>query len=143
MKGNQHATALYMEMLSLTAVFVMVILLITQVFALAKEKSSEAKALSDAVCLAENTAELVACADSPDELLSLMGGEEKAQWVDSAFPHTLRAECGGEPFSAKSEDFFVEVTWEEQSEIRVYWKDEKSPVYTLKTAAPACEEAAS
>ena len=42
MKKKQHITAFYMEMLVLTAVFIVVILILTQVFALSRGQSARA-----------------------------------------------------------------------------------------------------
>ena len=46
---QQHITAFYMEMLVLVAVFMVVILVLTQVFALSRKQSTQAGVLTDAV----------------------------------------------------------------------------------------------
>ena len=54
MKRNGTTTAFYFETLVMIAVFLAIILVLTQVFALARIQSASAKQLTDAVVLAGN-----------------------------------------------------------------------------------------
>ena len=55
---GRHITAFYLETLLLVAIFVAMILVLTSVFGMGKKESLDAKHLTGAVRLAENTAEM-------------------------------------------------------------------------------------
>ncbi len=136
MKEKQRITAFYLELLLLAVVFVAVILSLTQVFALAKERSSRAQILTRSVVLAENTAEVFAGAGEED-LLELLGGESSAAWVEEG--RVLRAAYDEKmnPFAGGDYRVNLEIQPEGElsvCEISVYWRDEEAPVYTLETA---------
>lgn len=136
MRDKHRITAFYMEMLLLVVVFTGVILIISGVFAAAKEQSSNARALNGAVRLAENAAEIVAGTDDRSEMVDLLGGN------DSAACHLesqkLLARYNWNMESDPDGAFLVEVTWEEKDglvdyDITVTWQDGE-PVYELKTS---------
>ena len=57
MKKHSHITGFYLETLMLIVVFVLIILVLTQVFGLAQMQSTRAKHLNGAVVLAQTAAE--------------------------------------------------------------------------------------
>ena len=151
MKKERSMTAFYLETLLMVLIFVAVIVIISQVLGLAKEKSREADQLNSAVCLAMNAAEAVSASDSDEALLQLLDengnaavtGDGQADapaltaWYDGSMrPMTPEA-------AQDAEDVLrMEATWEPErssagtfvsSEIRVYAKAGREPVYTLKT----------
>ena len=74
MKKNGQITAFYIEALLLIVVFLAIILVLTQVFGLARQQSIAAGQLTDAVTLAGNAAEAVSASADPDELFHLLDG---------------------------------------------------------------------
>ena len=72
MKRKEHITSFYLETLLLIVVFVGIILVLTQVFGMARARSSQAKEKTSAVCLCQNAAEAFAAADSSQELVNLL-----------------------------------------------------------------------
>lgn len=144
MRKHQRITAFYMELLGLIAVFLAVILTLTQVFALAKGQSSEARVLTRAVRLAENTAELFSASESPEEFLGFLGEEEGAHWLSEE--KVLEAWFDRRMEASSEGDFRVTATWDQEgglakTRISVYWQEDASPVYTLDTAVYLKEEA--
>lgn len=77
MKRKQHITAFYLETLLMIVVFISIILVLTRVFGSARVQSVEAKDLTTAVTLAQNTAEAVSASHSPQELQELLEGDDK------------------------------------------------------------------
>ena len=76
MKGkHEQITAFYLETIVLIVSFVLVILVLTNVFGLGKLESTNAQDLTNAVRLAETAAEAFAAAEGPAELADLLGGE--------------------------------------------------------------------
>ena len=143
---QQHITAFYMEMLVLVAVFMVVILVLTEVFALSRKQSTQAGVLTDAVCLAENTAELIAASDSWTAFTALLGEGWRIPTRNDAGRMIRCAHfdtAGGEPSSDTTGNYYVEVEWFPAGEgdtglmdgrIDVYWRNSTEPVYTLETA---------
>ena len=73
MKGkHEHITAFYIETILLIVSFVLVILVLTNVFGLGKLETSKAEDLTNAVRLAESGAEAFAAAEGPAELAQLL-----------------------------------------------------------------------
>ena len=69
---KKRITGFYVETLVLIAVFICIILVITQAFGAAKVKSTEAKLLTNSVALAENAAEAMSASADMDELAKLL-----------------------------------------------------------------------
>ena len=69
---RKNITSFYVETLLLIAVFIAILLVLTQVFGGAKVQTSQARLLTNGVCLAENAAEAVSQSDSPQTLASLL-----------------------------------------------------------------------
>ena len=78
MKKQSHITGFYLETLMLIVVFVLIILVLTQVFGLAQMQSTIAKQLNGAVILAQNAAEAAAASETPEELLKLLNDNDNA-----------------------------------------------------------------
>ncbi len=138
MKNREHITAFYMETLLLIAVFMVILMLITRVFGIAARTGSDAKLLTNAVCLAQNAAEAVAGSGNSEELLSLLNENGNAVPEDGGVAASYRAdmtpEAGG--------PFLIRVSWEPEgsvvsSRIEVRYQGRKEPVYTLTTAVCA------
>ena len=72
MNKKQHITAFYLETLLMIVVFISIILVLTRVFGRARVQSVQAKTLTAAVTLAQNTAEAVSASGSPGELARIL-----------------------------------------------------------------------
>lgn len=140
---RRHVTAFYMETLILTVVFIMVILVLTKIFALSGQLSAKARILTNAVHLAENAAEAVAGADSAQRLLGLLNENGNTKPLEGEADTVFRAQYDMDGKPAAEGSFWVDVSWvpEKESEgglvksrITVYWDREEEPVYTLDTA---------
>ncbi len=142
MKRNGTTTAFYFETLVMIAVFLAIILVLTQVFALARIQSASAKQLTDAVVLAGNAAEAISYCDDAESLLQLLNEQDNAAalpngpGVIARYNETLQPDAEGA--------FCVKVTWQPEtaetgslirSEIRVLFGEAEREVYRLETAA--------
>ena len=140
MKKHSHITGFYLETLMLIVVFLVIILLLTQVFGLAQMQSTKAKRLTGAVILAQNAAEAVSASETPDELLALLNDNNNAfpmtdtVGVTACYDSDLNPDAGG--------IYRVDVTWlpeeagdgtmiRSTAEVRCDETDE--PVYRLET----------
>lgn len=141
MRRSEHVTAFYVEMLLMTAVVTVMVLVLTNVFALSRMESGTAAELTEAVSLAENAAEAVSAAATPEQLMAILDGDGSAAFVEDAAVTTLRADCDG--------GRVLTVTWEPEeagagalvrSTITVRSADGRE-LYTLRTAV-CTEEAA-
>ena len=99
MKKQSHITGFYLETLMLIVVFVLIILVLTQVFGLAQMQSTRAKELNGAVILAQNAAEAVAASETPEELLKLLNENGNAVPLASGRngKRDSGPQCGGGP----------------------------------------------
>ena len=77
MKKRGHNTAFYIETLLLITVFIGIILILTQIFAVSRKKSAEARNLTTAVLLAENAAEAFYAAESPEQFPEILFDDKK------------------------------------------------------------------
>lgn len=148
MKRNHSITAFYFETLLLIVVFLAIILVLTQIFGLARMQSASARQLTDAVTLAGNAAEAFSYSDSVDGLLQLMNEQENAglltgeSGVFACYDASMQPDAGGA--------FRVEVTWETDpaeaeagaaagslvhSVVRVLYGGDLREVYRLETAS--------
>lgn len=142
MKKKQHITAFYMEMLVLITVFIVVILILTRVFALSRQQSAKARILTNAVCLAENAAETAAASSDEEAFLALFGREGNACMLEEDGHKIYQARYDDEMAPAAEGNFLVNVEWMPESgaegdyvtgRITVYWKGSEEPIYTLET----------
>lgn len=136
MKKHQHITAFYVETLLLIGVFVAVILVLTHVFGIGRSMSGQARRLNDAVCLAQNAAEAVSAARSPEDVIALLDQGGNVRAVEGG----IEAGYDGDrnPDTTRAPALRVEITWEPDgkglvsSAITVYHGPEA--VYSLDTA---------
>ena len=101
MKKHSHITGFYLETLMLIVVFLVIILVLTQVFGLAQMQSTKAKRLTGAVILAQNAAEAVSASKTPEELLTLLNDDNNAfpmtdtAGVTACYDINLNPDAGG------------------------------------------------
>ena len=140
MKKQSHITGFYLETLMLIVVFVLIILVLTQVFGLAQMQSTRAKQLNGAVILAQNALEAVSASETPEELLKLLNDNDNAvlmadtAGVTACYDRDLNPDAEG--------NYRVDVTWlpeETENGILVHsvaevrCDDAEAPVYRLET----------
>ncbi len=135
MRDKHRITVFYIEMLLLVAVFTGVILVLSNVFATAKEQSSNAKSLNSAVQLAENAAEIVGGTDDHSEMVDLLGGDNNAACHLES--QKLLARYNGDMEPDPDGGFLVVITWEDiegltNYDITVTWRED--PIYELETS---------
>ena len=146
MKKSGHITAFYVETLLLIVVFIAIILLLTQVFGLARRQSADARELTDAVALASNAAEALEAAGSPEELLALLDEAGNAVLYDPAdhpdltgtLPQPEGEDSAGEGPAASPTALITARFGEDHApdpkgvyEVRVAWTPEASGTGTL------------
>lgn len=140
MKKQSHITGFYLETLMLIVVFVLIILVLTQVFGLAQMQSTRAKELNGAVILAQNAAEAAAASETPEELLKLLNENGNAVPMTEPAGVTVRYDRDLNPDAEG--DYRVDVTWlpEEtengilvRSVAEVRCDDAEAPLYRLET----------
>ena len=136
---KRHITGFYIETLVLIAAFVAVVLILTQIFGISRNKSRQAHLLTTAVCLAENAAEAVSASDSPEKVLELLDTAGNAQLNGDIV--TARYEDDLTP--APDGSITLTVSWEPSgtaagtlvtSHIDVWCEDGADPVYSIETA---------
>ena len=140
MKKHSHITGFYLETLMLIVVFLVIILVLTQVFGLAQMQSTEAKRLTGAVILAQNAAEAVSASRTPEDLLALLNDDNNAfpmtdtAGVTARYDSDLNPDAGG--------IYRVDVTWIQEeagdgtmirSVAEVRCEETEAPVYRLET----------
>lgn len=140
MKKQSHITGFYLETLMLIVVFVLIILVLTQVFGLAQMQSTRAKQLNGAVILAQNALEAVSASETPEDLLKLLNDNDNAvlmadtAGVTACYDSDLNPDAEG--------NYRVEVTWlpeETENGILVHsvaevrCDDAEAPLYRLET----------
>ena len=135
-----HLRSFYLETLMLIVVFVLIILVLTQVFGLAQMQSTRAKELNGAVILAQNAAEAVAASETPEELLKLLN--ENGNAVPMTEPAGVTARYDRDLNPDAEGNYRVDVTWlpeETENGILVHsvaevrCEETEAPVYRLET----------
>ncbi len=144
--GGKHAksrgTAFYIEALLLTAVFAVVILALTRVFAWSGQRGRDAALLTGAVHLAENGAEAVAASHSLEQVRELL--EENGNAEILAGSPTLRVHYDDELDPLPEGSVWMDIQWMQEgadagleglvkSVITVSRAGEEEPVYRLET----------
>ena len=128
-----------METLLLIAVFIAIILVLTQVFGLGRVESGEAKLLTNAVTLAQNAAEAFSASDDPQKLASLLDENGNTSVSGNTVTARYTSDMTPDPNGA----FTVSTVWIPASAgngtlasgaITVCFGTEEDPVYTLDTA---------
>ncbi len=140
MKKHSHITGFYLETLMLIVVFLVIILVLTQVFGLAQMQSTKAKRLTGAVILAQNALEAVSASETPEDLLTLLNDNDNAVLMADTAGVTA---CYDSDLNPDAEGIYrVDVTWIQEeagdgmmirstAEVRCDETDE--PVYRLET----------
>ena len=140
MKKSGHITGFYLETLILITVFISIILVLTQVFGLARVQSARARELTEAVALAGNAAEAVSASETENALLALLDENGNARPMPDTAGVTACYDADLNP--APQGDYRVDVTWlpEEtetgtmiRSVIEVRCGENSEPVYRLET----------
>ncbi|MBO5638961.1 MAG: hypothetical protein J5916_03545 [Oscillospiraceae bacterium] len=140
MKKHSHITGFYLETLMLIVVFVLIILVLTQVFGLAQMQSTRAKQLNGAVILAQNALEAVSASETPEDLLTLLNDNDNAVLMADTAGVTACYDSDLNPDAEGS--YRVDVTWlpeETENGILVHsvaevrCDDAEAPVYRLET----------
>ena len=140
MKQKEHITAFYLETLLLIMVFVGIILVLTQIFGLARTRSSDAKDKTSAVCLCQNAAESFSAASSRKELLSLLNEKDNARetgenMLECRYDKTMHPDPQG--------DLAVTIHWDIRGKMRygtIETKEADRTIYSLDTAVCDGEE---
>lgn len=162
MKEKRQITAFYLETLLMMVVFVSIIMVLTRVFGGASVRSKQAEYLTNAVTLAQNTAEAVSASRGPQELCTLLDEDHNAVLEEKdesgAFRvvacydarmkpvRLLEDDAAKTPFSGHSDsDLIVEAVWNQPETpsddgalahvtISVYKGTAGKAVYSLETA---------
>lgn len=139
MNKERHITSFYMETLLLIAVFIAIILVLTQVFGLGRTESSDAKLLTNAVTLAQNAAEAFSASDSPQRLAALL--DENGNTVVNGV--TVEARYGTDMTPDPTGKLVISSTWEPAVRgggtlvtgwIAARYEGRDEPIYEMKTA---------
>ena len=142
MKRNGQITAFYFETLLLIVVFLAIILVLTQVFGLARQQTAAARQLTDAVTLAGNAAEAVSASADPGELMKLLNENGNAEELPDA--SGVKACYDNEKNPDPQGAYRVEISWQPEktaggtmvsSVIQVFNGSSEEPVYSLETAS--------
>lgn len=140
MKKHSHITGFYLETLMLIVVFLVIILVLTQVFGLAQMQSTKAKRLTGAVILAQNAAEAVSASRTPEDLLALLNDDNNAVLMTDTAGVTARYDSDLNPDAGGI--YRVDVTWIQEeagdgtmirSVAEVRCEETEAPVYRLET----------
>lgn len=138
MKKKNTVTAFYIETLLLVAVFMAVILVITQVFGMGRIESDGAGALTDAVTLAQNAAEAVSVSKSAAEVAAVLDENGSASCTDN----TVEARYAPDMTPSRDGEITVVIDWMPDDEtdgafvsclITVFGDRGSEPVYSMRT----------
>lgn len=148
MKKSTQFTAFYLEVLLLSVGLILIVLVLTQVFALGRRESAAARELSDAVILAQNAAEAVSASESAETLCALLNEANNARITDGMIEAGYNADRT--PNATRAPVYWLRVSWKEgedglvRSTITVQRGDLPAGkiVYTLETAVYHKEAAA-
>lgn len=137
-KANR-STVFYIEVFALLAVFVAVIVVLMNGFSSAERLSREAAALSCAVHLAENAAEMASASKSGDMLFNLLDENGNAFVLEEGVSRSIyRARYDEDMMPAADGIFCVDVSWlledggMAKSAVAVYLNGGDEPVYELE-----------
>lgn len=140
-KKSIHLTAFYVETLVMVIAFACVLLILTQIMGTSRKQSSRARHLNEGVRLAQEAAEALSYARSPDELGELLGQDGQAEKLDRDVL-TYRTYFDENGLPAVDDWYYsVDTTWEPDADSRrfinstitVNHKGENAPVYELTT----------
>ncbi len=140
MKRTRHITGFYIETLLMIIVFILMILLITNIFGIARAQSNEAKTLTAAVTLSENAAEAVAASEDLDSLYSFINTNENAQLLPDG--EGVRARYATDLTPDAEGEIFIDITWQPEETLKGTLIESvisasiagKETIYSLNTA---------
>ncbi len=142
-KAGRRKTAFYIEALILVALFAVVILVLTKLFAWSGQKSRDAALLTSAVHLAENGAEAVMASGSLEEVRALLEENGNGEFTASDSGESiLRVQYDDDGNPVSEGTIWMDIQWipddsvEEglvKAIILVYGRGRTEPVYTLET----------
>ena len=142
MKSRNHITAFYLEALLLIAVFICIILVLTNVFGAGIIKSGDAEALTGSVTLAQNACEMASASSDGDELYGWLNEEENARILEGDV-FKVEARYDEELSPDKDGKYILEISWEPEdgdreglvrNKVSVRLDGFDEPVYSLETA---------
>lgn len=151
MKKDNHVTAFYVEVLLLTVGLILIVLVLSQVFALGRQQSTSAKELTNAVTLAQNAAEAFSASATPEELIRLLDENGNVSFASDTLVTTVLARYDNNMSPDPDGALIVSVTWENGkdpgggligSTVRVSSAIDGREIYTIRTASYHAEEAA-
>ncbi|MBR2562557.1 MAG: hypothetical protein IKE31_10495 [Eubacterium sp.] len=134
--------AFIVELLLLFVILLFVIVVITKTFMTSRSQSLHARHLTEAVCIAEEIAEVTEGATGLQEASSLLGSLEEVQDIQSVDEEELALSVLFAAEDGKQDVFDADLTWEEETaetgvfvmeHIAVFYKDASEPLYTLET----------
>lgn len=137
MKQKRHITGFYIETLLLIVVLISIILVITNIFGLARVRSAQARHLTKAVTLAQNAAEAAAASASIDEAAAIL--DENGNVTLSEDGESLSA-CYDSGLTPAADGIYrILMHWQEEEalancQISVFHGGTQEPVYTLETS---------
>jgi hypothetical protein len=139
-------TAFYVETILMIVLFILVILVLTQVLSESKQKSAEAFVKTNAVCLAQNAAHAVSASEDMEDVALLLDEQHNANIRNEGDTRIVSAryDVNMKPNSRGTME--VRISWEPEkgklgtyvsSRIRVFWLDNgyNTPVYSLETGS--------
>ncbi len=134
MNSHRQMTTFYVETLVLIMVFIVIILVLTQIFGMARTESAHARDLTNAVILASNAAERFSAADTVEELLELTDNGNSSLYgavLTARYDHGLQPDPDG--------IYTVRTVWKQEdalmyATITVSVSGDEKPVYKLSTA---------
>lgn len=147
--NTRKSLAFTVELLGLFILLILVIVMITQIFVMSRSKSLEAKRLTEAVIIAENTAETASVSPDPDVLTEKIRSMESvisAEFEGQNGTGDLVAVCDtdGNP---ESSDFVIRIERKTEKgdhgiyaddSIHIYYGDAEmkgEPLYTLDSGS--------
>ena len=133
--------AFIVELLLLFVILLFVIVVITKTFMASRNQSLHARYLTEAVCIAEEIAEVTEGSADLAGAASLIRSLEEVQDTEETGGQTLGIAMLFKAEDGKQDAFDVDLTWEEElsgegtlvrENIAVFSKDAADPVYVLE-----------
>lgn len=142
MKRSAHITAFYVETLLMIVVMAVILMVMTGVFGYSRANSVRAKHLTEAVTVAQNTAEALTFADDLEACTAYLPLEDSSLTTEADGSEVLTGYYKWVRAAAPEEEsvYRVEITRAMPvdsmcaSSIAVYYDREEKPVYELETS---------
>ena len=146
MKKTRNIASI-VELLLLFVILLFVIVVITQTFMASRSQSLYARRLTEAVCLAEEVAEVTAAAADRKDAAALLDGMDQTETVTSD-AEGIAADMVFHTDDRTANSYYVYVRWEEETSgsgsfaektIQVFPENGEEPLYTLKAGTYTAE----